>query len=238
LLEVKGIDVFYGDAQALWNVSLRVEEGEIVTLLGSNGAGQTTLLKTVSGLLRPRAGSVSLHEKRIDQTPSYEIVMKGIAHIPEGRGLFPNMSVFENITIGAYIPEAWRHKNETMERVFSFFPILRERSHQLAGTLSGGEQQMLTIGRALMARPTLLMLDEPSLGLAPIIVEQIFKIIQEINRQKVTVLLVEQNANIALQVSNRGYVLETGRITLNSRASELFMNEHVKKAYLGLTEDR
>ncbi len=237
MLELKDLEVFYGDAQATWGVSLQVKDGEIVTLLGSNGAGKTTTLKTISGILHPRNGTIHFDGARIDRTPPYEIVLQGIAHVPEGRGLFPNMTVLENLTIGAYVARAWEKRGESLNRVFSVFPILKERRNQLAGTLSGGEQQMVTIGRSLMAQPRLLMLDEPSLGLAPIIVEQIFSIIKEINREGMTILLVEQNANIALQVSHRGYVLETGRITLTDSAPSLLENAHVKRAYLGLHEE-
>lgn len=236
MLELKEVDVFYGDAQALWEISFQVEKGEIVTLLGSNGAGKTTTLRTISGILLSRKGTIHFNGTRIDHLPPYEIVLKGVAHVPEGRRLFPNMTVFETLIIGAYIPQAWERRVETLQWVFSLFPILEERKHQLAGTLSGGEQQMLTIGRGLMAQPKFLMLDEPSLGLAPIIVEKIFTTIQDINRHGVTVLLIEQNANIALQIAHRGYVLETGRISLTGVASELLKNDHVKKAYLGLYE--
>lgn len=237
MLELKDLDVFYGDAQALWDVSLYVEDGEIVTLLGSNGSGKTTTLKTISGIIHPQKGSIQLNETRIDRIPPYEIVLKGVAHIPEGRRLFPNMTVLETLIIGAFIPSAWKQRNEALERVFSLFPILEERKNQMAGTLSGGEQQMLAIGRGLMSHPKILMLDEPSLGLAPIIVDKIFKIIQDINGHGVTILLIEQNANIALQVAHRGYVLETGRITLTHQAKELLKDDHVKKAYLGLYEE-
>jgi branched-chain amino acid transport system ATP-binding protein len=237
MLELNELDVFYGDAQALWAVSLRIEEDEIVTLLGSNGSGKTTTLKAISGLIHPRRGSIYLNSERIDNIAPHENVLRGIAHVPEGRRLFPNMTVLENLTIGAYIAKTWVGRLEILQRVFSLFPILEQRGHQLAGTLSGGEQQMVAIGRGLMAQPKLLMLDEPSLGLAPILVEQIFTIIQDINRHRVTILLIEQNANIALQVAHRGYVLETGRVTLTGRASELLNNDHVKKAYLGLYEE-
>ncbi len=237
MLELHQVDAFYGDAQALWEVSLRVEDGAIVTLLGSNGAGKTTTLKTISGLLHPRNGSIHLDGVRIDRIDPYAIVLRGVAHVPEGRRLFSNMTVLENLTIGAYIPQAWAKRAEALQQAFSLFPILEERKHQLAGTLSGGEQQMLAIARGLMAQPKLLMLDEPSLGLAPLIVEQIFSILRDINRHRVTILLIEQNANIALQVAHRGYVLETGRIRLAGQAPELLQNDHVKRAYLGLSEE-
>jgi branched-chain amino acid transport system ATP-binding protein len=237
MLELRNLDVFYGDAQALWDVSLHVQEGEIVTLLGSNGSGKTTTLKSISGILHSRKGSIHLDGTQIAHIPPYEIVRKGIAHIPEGRRLFPNMTVLETLVIGAFIPSAWKHRSEALEQVLSLFPILRERKNQMAGTLSGGEQQMLAIGRGLMSHPKILMLDEPSLGLAPIIVDKIFKIIQDINGHGVSILLIEQNANMALQVANRGYVLETGRITHTDLAQELLRDDHVKKAYLGLYEE-
>jgi len=234
MLELNDLDIFYGDAQALWKVSLLVEEGEIVTLLGSNGSGKTTTLRAISGFLRPRNGSIYFKKERIDCIPPYEIVRRGAAQIPEGRRLFPTMTVFETLTIGAYIPRAWKMKAEAIQRVFSLFPILEERTNQLAGTLSGGEQQMLAIGRALMSHPKFLMLDEPSLGLAPIIVENIFNIIRDINQHGVSILLIEQNANMALQLAHRGYVLQTGRIGFTGPASELLENDQMKKAYLGL----
>jgi branched-chain amino acid transport system ATP-binding protein len=214
-----------------------VEAGEIVTLLGSNGAGKSTLLKAVSGILRPKKGSIYIDGARVDRIPSHEIVRKRIAHVPEGRQLFPNMTVYENLLVGAYVPVAWGERYKNIEEVFTLFPILKQRKNQLAGTLSGGEQQMLTIGRGLMIEPKMLMLDEISLGLAPILVEQIFGVLEEINRQGVTILLIEQNANIALQMAQRGYILETGVIKFSGKADELLENEHVKKAYLGTGEE-
>ncbi len=234
MLVVKGINVFYGDLQALWDVSFKVNKGEMVALVGSNGAGKTTTLKTISGLLNPRPGAISFLDKRIDKLPPHKIVELGIAHVPEGRGLFPLMTVIENLKIGAFTPQAWRKMDETLEWIFQLFPILKERKNQLAGTLSGGEQQMLAIGRGLMSRPKLLMLDEPSLGLAPKIVLSLFKLIEEINKEGVTILLVEQNVRQALELVDRGYVLETGKIVLEGRGKELIENEHVKKAYLGI----
>ena len=235
LLEVQEIDVFYGDAQALANVSLTVEQGEIVTLLGANGAGKSTTLRTISGLLRPRQGSITFGSQRIDQVPAHRLVELGIAHVPEGRRIFPGMSVMENLYMGAYNRSAWSERNRRLQQVIDLFPILAERRQQLAGTLSGGEQQMLAIGRALMARSHLLMLDEPSLGLAPRLVTQIFEIIGEIRQQQgVTILLVEQNAHMALQIADRGYVLETGRVVLNGTGKELLANQRVRQAYLGL----
>jgi len=234
MLSLSNLDVFYGDAQALWDVSLEVAQGEIVALLGSNGAGKSTTLKTISGLLRPRKGRITLGEIRLDTIEPSSIVGRGIAHVPEGRRLFPNMTVSENLRVGAYNTAAWAERHQIIETVYGMFPILAERRSQLAGTLSGGEQQMLAIGRALMSKPTVLMLDEPSLGLAPKVVESIFGILVEINQQGTTILLIEQNAHIALQVAHRGYVMETGRISLKGRAEELSQEEHVKKAYLGL----
>lgn len=237
MLSLENIHVFYGDAQALWGVSLTVQENEIVTLLGSNGAGKTTCLRTISGLLAPANGTISFCGVPIHGTRPYEIVRKGIAHVPEGRGLFPYMTVLETLTIGAFISEAWGKRNDALQRVFSLFPVLAQRRSQLAGTLSGGEQQMLAIGRGMMLQPRLLMLDEPSLGLAPIIVEQILQIIQSIATQGIAVLLIEQNANLALQVSHRAYVLETGRISLTGVASDLIQDPQIQKAYLGLYEE-
>ena len=235
LLEIHEIDVFYGDAQALNGVSVTVEEGEIVTLVGANGAGKSTTLRTVSGLLRPRRGYITLGGERLDRVPNHRLVSLGVAHVPEGRRVFTGMTVLENLKMGAYSGPARARLDATLAEVYELFPILRERSKQLGGTLSGGEQQMLAIGRALMSRPKLLMLDEPSLGLSPLLVGQIFKAIGEIRRQQgVTILLVEQNAMLALKVANRGYVLETGRIVLHGTGQELLVNQHVRQAYLGL----
>lgn len=234
MLNLSDLDVFYGDAQALWGVSMEVREGEMVTLLGSNGAGKTTTLKTISGLLHPRKGQIRLGEVRLDRVEPSSIVTYGIAHVPEGRRLFPNMTVMENLLVGAYNTNAWVERLEIIQTVYQIFPVLAERKNQLAGTLSGGEQQMVAIGRGLMSKPAILMLDEPSLGLAPKVVEMIFRILADINEKGTTILLIEQNAQIALQVANRGYVMETGRISLEGEASDLIQNEHVKKAYLGL----
>jgi branched-chain amino acid transport system ATP-binding protein len=234
MLKVDAIDVFYGDAQALDGVSLQVHEGEIVTLVGSNGAGKTTTLRTLSGLLRPRKGAITIGGTRLDKTPAHKVVGLGVAHVPEGRCLFPQMSVWENLTLGAYNTSAWKDRAEIMDRVYSLFPRLQERSAQIAGTLSGGEQQMCAIGRALMARPKLLMLDEPSLGLAPNLVEMIFQVIAEINQSGITVLLVEQNAYLVLQMADRAYVLENGRVTLSGSGQDVAANENVRQAYLGL----
>jgi len=233
MLDVKNIDVYYGDAQALWDVSFSVNQGEIVTLVGSNGAGKSTTLKAISGLVPPSSGEILLEGTRIDRAPAHSIVEMGIAQIPEGRRLWPGLSVQENLELGAYIPAARAIRGETMEWVFQLFPLLRKRRSQLAGTLSGGEQQMLAIGRGLLSRPKLLILDEPSLGLAPLLVDEVFETIQKINGEGMTILLVEQNVNVALAISNRGYVLETGRIVISGSGKELLADEHVKTAYLG-----
>ncbi len=233
MLDVKNIDVYYGDAQALWDVSFSVNKGEIVTLVGSNGAGKSTTLKAISGLVPPSSGKILLEGTRIDRAPAHSIVEMGIAQIPEGRRLWPGLSVQENLELGAYIPAARAVRGETMEWVFQLFPLLRKRRSQLAGTLSGGEQQMLAIGRGLLSRPKLLILDEPSLGLAPLLVDEVFETIQKINGEGMTILLVEQNVNVALAISNRGYVLETGRIVISGSGKDLLADEHVKTAYLG-----
>ena len=232
MLEIRDLHVYYGEIHALKGVSFRVAQGEIVTLLGNNGAGKTTTLKALSGLLAPRQGDVRLDGASLLGTPPHDIVQKGITHVPEGRRIFNRLTVAENLEMGAYT-RSDRGIGEDMERVCSVFPRLKERRDQVAGTLSGGEQQMLAIGRALMAKPRLLLLDEPSMGLAPVLVEQIFETVQTINAQGVTVLLVEQNAAMALSIAGRGYVLETGRIALEGRAAELADNPEVRRAYLG-----
>jgi branched-chain amino acid transport system ATP-binding protein len=232
MLKVNAIHVYYGAIHALKGVSFAVEEGELVTLLGGNGAGKTTTLKTLSGLLRPRDGSVALDGEALEKVEPHEIVRRGVAHVPEGRKVFPRFTVLENLQIGGYA----RAKNALgpeLDFVFQMFPRLKERHKQYAGTLSGGEQQMLAIGRALMAKPKLLLLDEPSMGLAPKIVEQILENIRVINKAGVTVLLVEQNAAMALAISHRGYVLETGSVILEGKAKELAGNDLVRQAYLG-----
>jgi len=234
MLRVSGINVSYGGAHVLWDVSLDVAEGETVTVVGSNGAGKSTLLKTISGLVRPTTGEMTFRGQRIDGLPPYRIVEMGIAHIPEGRKLFPQLTALENLWLGAYTKRAHEKKNETLEQVFKRFPMLRERQKQLACTLSGGEQQMLAIARGLMSQPELLVLDEPSLGLAPKLVMQVFDSIREIKQTGVEVLLVEQNVRHALELADRAYVLETGRVTLEGSCRELVNDEHVKKAYLGL----
>jgi branched-chain amino acid transport system ATP-binding protein len=233
MLGVNKINVFYGEAQALWDVSFTVNQGEIVTLVGSNGAGKSTALKSISGLVPPASGEIILDGARLDHVPPYRIVEMGIAQIPEGRRLWPDLTVLENMELGAYTKAARAVRHETMDWVFQLFPRLKERRSQLAGTLSGGEQQMLAIGRGLLSKPKLLMLDEPSLGLAPVLVEEVFRVIQEINKQGVTILLVEQNVLHALEIANRGYVLETGHVTLEGTGKELLRDQHVKSAYLG-----
>jgi len=234
LLSVDSVVAAYGEVRALWGVSLVVDEGEIVTLLGANGAGKTTTMRVLSGLLRPRSGTVTFDGLAVHRLPPPRIVQAGLVQIPEGRRLWPRMTVLENLELGAYAPHLRRRRLEGLEWVFSLFPRLAERRIQLAGTLSGGEQQMLAIGRGLMSRPRLLMLDEPSLGLAPILVREVFRIIEEINARGVTVLLVEQNVRQALEVAHRGYVLETGRIVQSGAAADLLEDPRIKQAYLGL----
>jgi branched-chain amino acid transport system ATP-binding protein len=233
VLQLEGIHTYYGSIHALKGVSLEVREGEIVTLLGSNGAGKSTTLRSINGLNRPRRGRIRFQGREITNAAPHTIVKLGIAQSPEGRRLFPRMSVLENLEMGAFQRTDRSGLKEDIERVFTLFPRLAERRSQKAGTMSGGEQQMCAIGRALMARPKLLMLDEPSMGLAPIFVEKIFEIVQEINKQGTPILLVEQNALMALQVAKRGYVLETGRVALADDAEKLRANEDVRKAYLG-----
>lgn len=234
MLKVDHIDVLYGDLQVLWDVSLDVFEGEIVVLLGANGAGKSTTLKTISSLLTPARGAITFQGQRLDQIPSHKIIECGIAHVPEGRRLFPEMTVEENLIVGALVAEAKAKRAETMEWVYQLFPRLLERRRQPAGTLSGGEQQMLAVGRGLMSLPKLLMFDEPSLGLAPILVQDVFKIVQKIRGEGVTVLLVEQNVKHTLSMCDRAYVLENGRITLSGTGAEFLDNPHIKEAYLGI----
>jgi branched-chain amino acid transport system ATP-binding protein len=233
LLELKDVRVRYGGIEAVKGVSFDVREGEIVTLIGGNGAGKTTTLKTISGLKRPTEGGVFFRGKRIDSLRADQIVGLGICQSPEGRHIFPRMSVRENLFMGAYGRKDKAEINSDFERVFTLFPVLRDRATQAGGTLSGGEQQMLAIGRALMSRPTVLMLDEPSLGLAPLLVERIFDLLREIHKQGTTILLVEQNAQMALQLADRGYVLESGEVVIADDAKALLGNEQVRKAYLG-----
>ena len=234
LLELEDVHTYYGAIHALKGISLDVREGEIVTLLGANGAGKSTTLRSINGLNHPRQGRITFQGTDITKTPAHQVVKMGISQSPEGRHVFPRMSVFENLEMGAYQRQKGTPEyKEDLERVFTLFPRLKERETQKAGTLSGGEQQMLAMGRALMARPKLLLLDEPSMGLAPIFVERIFEIVVEINKQGTPVLLVEQNALMALEVANRGYVLETGAVKLADSAAALRQNEEVRKAYLG-----
>jgi branched-chain amino acid transport system ATP-binding protein len=234
LLDVKDLNVYYGAIHALQGISFTVNEGEIVTLIGANGAGKSTTLRTISGLLRPRRGSVAFKDEDITMMPAEQIVRRGVVHVPEGRKIFAPLTVRENLEMGAYTRTDPAEIQQSLERVFTSFPRLKERITQLGGTLSGGEQQMLATGRGLMSHPTLLLLDEPSMGLSPIMVEEIFRIIQEINAQGTSILLVEQNALMALQVANRAYVLETGRIILEGSAKELRESTKVKEAYLGV----
>ena len=234
MLEVKNITVKYGVITALHDLSFSIKKGDIVTLIGANGAGKTTTLKTISGLLRPERGEILFNGEPVTRCPPHRLVKRGMSHVPEGRMVFANLTVSENLQMGAYLRRDKEGIEEDLERVFASFPRLKERLKQVAGTLSGGEQQMLAIGRALMSHPQFLMLDEPSLGIAPILVKTIFEQIVEINRQRqITILLVEQNANLALEISHYGYVLETGRILLQDESSRLRENPEVKRAYLG-----
>jgi branched-chain amino acid transport system ATP-binding protein len=234
LLKVNEIDVFYGDLQALRKASIEVNPGEVVSVIGSNGAGKSTLLRSISGILRPRRGKIAFNAEEISQVPTFRIVEHGISHVPEGRQIFPTMTVLENLEMGAQFPRTKKVKAETLEQVFTYFPRLKERHDQKAGTLSGGEQQMLAMGRGLMSLPELIMLDEPSLGLAPLLVSTIFEIIEKINQQGTSILLIEQNVFHSLKIADRGYVLENGRIVLDGRGRELLENPHIRKTYLGL----
>ena len=234
MLEIKNIDVFYGDVQVIWNASFDVQKREIVALIGANGAGKSTILKTISGMLRPKKGDILFENRPIYKIDPYRLVEMGIVHVPEARRLFVEMTVEENLDMGSLKGEARIQREKTREMVFGLLPRLKERRKQLAGTLSGGEQQMLAMGRALMANPRVLLLDEPSMGLAPVLVDSIFEKIQELNKLGTTILLVEQNARMALQIANRGYVLQTGEIVLSGSAKELQANEMVQKAYLGI----
>jgi len=234
MLKVNGINVFYGDMQALWDVSFEVNENEIVVLLGSNGAGKSTVIKTVSGMVRPGSGTLDFFGMKLEDTPADQIVKHGIVHVPEGRRLFPEMSVEENLVMGSLAPAPKRRRAQTLEKVFNLFPRLKERRKQHAGTLSGGEQQMCAVGRGLMGLPKILMLDEPSLGLSPLLAQEIFKIIRKINDDGVTVLLVEQNVKHSLAICSRAYVLENGRVVMGGDGKELAENDHIKAAYLGI----
>lgn len=233
LLELCDVTARYGDVQVLWGVSLAIREGEIATIVGANGAGKTTTLKTISGVVAAASGQIIFDGEKIERLPSHKISARKIAHVPEGRRLFPMMTVRENLELGAISEDARRLRSETLEEVFTFFPKLKEREQQLAGTLSGGEQQMASIGRGLMARPRLLMLDEPSLGLAPIIVKEMFEIIRRLNAEGITILLVEQNVQQSLKLADRAYVLENGRVVLEGEGSQLLDDERVRAAYLG-----
>ncbi|MFJ7637355.1 ABC transporter ATP-binding protein [Peribacillus sp. NPDC097264] len=233
MLTIEDINVYYGNIQALRGVSLTINQGEIVTLIGANGAGKSTMLKTISGLLKPKQGKILYENQSIGGKPAQSIVKMGISHVPEGRRVFANMTVEENLQLGAYLRKDKAEIKKDMEKVYELFPRLLERLKQQSGTLSGGEQQMLAMGRALMAKPRLLLLDEPSMGLAPLLVKQIFSIIEEINKTGTTILLVEQNANLALSIADRAYVVETGRIVLSGQAEELTASEEIKNAYLG-----
>lgn len=234
MLEVSNLDIFYGRIQALWGVSLNIAEAEIVALVGANGAGKTTLLKTISGMLRPASGRIEFVGKRIDGLQSHAIVDLGMSHIPEGRKLFPDMSVRENLELGAYSKRVWKQKQETLEEVYQLFPILKARQGQLARTLSGGEQQMVAIGRGLMSKPRLCIIDEPSSGLAPKVVDEIFQIIQRLRDQGIAIFLIEQNVQQTLEIAERAYVLENGRMILEGESVKLLEEEFIRKAYLGL----
>jgi branched-chain amino acid transport system ATP-binding protein len=233
MLVVENLNVFYGGIHALHNLSIEVEQGEIVTLIGANGAGKSTTLNAISGLVRPKSGHISFQGKNIEQMPVHNIVKLGIAQVPEGRRVFPELTVQDNLELGAYLRREKSAINHDIKRVFELFPRLQERRFQLAGTLSGGEQQMLAIGRGLMTAPQLMLLDEPSMGLAPLLVREIFRIVQEINRTGTTILLVEQNARMALSIAHRAYVLETGRVVFSGAADQIAQMDAVKKAYLG-----
>jgi len=234
MLSVNHLNVFYGDAQALWDISFIVAERSMVAVIGSNGAGKSTTLKTISNLLEPRSGEVRIGDKITTGLPAHHVVEMGVAHVPEGRQLFPMMTVYENLKMGSILPEAKVKRMETLHEIFEMFPILKGRKNQLAQTLSGGEQQMLAIARGLMLKPKLILLDEPSLGLAPMLVSQIFETTKEINRKGITVLLVEQNVQRSLEMADEAFVLENGRITLRGKGQDLLADDHVKKAYLGL----
>jgi branched-chain amino acid transport system ATP-binding protein len=234
MLQVRNISTFYGKIQALWDVSLEIHEGEIVVLVGANGAGKTTLLNTISGIVRPVSGRVEFIGKRIDGQPVAHIVEQGISHVPQGGRLFPDMTVHENLEMGAYLSHAWKQKEETMKHVYQIFPTLKEREKQIVMTLSGGEKQMVAIGRGFMSRPKLSIFDEPSYGLAPLLVLEIFRVIKSLREQGMTVLVVEQNVKQSLEMADRAYVLENGRIVLEGKSRDLLKDDYVRKAYLGL----
>lgn len=234
MLEVCNVDVRYGKIQALWDVCLEVNQAEIVALVGSNGAGKTTLVNTISGVVQPASGSVLFQGERVDGLPSHAVVRLGISHVPQGGKVFPDLNVRENLEMGSYPIHAWKQKTETFEQVYQLFPRLKERNNQLARTLSGGEHQMLAIGRALMSKPKLCIFDEPSYGLSPLLVKEMFKIIQSLREQGITILLIEQNVYQSLEIADRAYVLENGRISLQGDCDELLQSDHVRKAYMGL----
>lgn len=234
MLEVSHLNVFYGQIQALWDVSFKIDEKEIVALIGANGAGKSTLLNTISGVIHPASGTITYLGKRIDNMAPHQIVELGISHIPEGRKLFTDMSVRENLEMGAYGKQAWQARHETIEEVFQLFPRLKERAGQLARTLSGGEQQMVAMGRGLMSKPKLCIIDEPSNGLAPILVQEIFQIIKSLRERGITILLIEQNVRQTLENSDRAYVLENGRVVIEGTCAVCLSNEHIRKAYMGL----
>jgi len=234
MLQLNAVNTYYGKIRALWDVSLRVDEKEIVALVGANGAGKTTMLNTISGMIHPTSGTIQFCGLGIDRLLPYQVVKIGISHIPEGGKPFPDMTVHENLEMGAYHDETWKKREETIEQVYKIFPILKERAGQLARTLSGGERQMLAVGRGLMSRPKLCALDEPSYGLSPILVKEIFNVIKTLRDQGMTLLLVEQNVQQTLEIADRSYVLENGRIVSEGKSRELLQNDHIKKAYLGL----
>jgi branched-chain amino acid transport system ATP-binding protein len=234
VLAVNNIDTFYGKIQALWGVSLKIDEAEIVALVGTNGAGKTTLLNTITGLLHPASGSIEFLGQKIEGLKSHEILELGISHIPEGRKLFPEMSVYENLEIGAYTKRVWKNRREILDEVYGLFPVLKSRQGQLANTLSGGEQQMVAIGRGLMSQPKLCFIDEPSSGLAPLMVDEIFRIIPGLRDKGIAVFLIEQNVQQTLEISDRAYVLENGRVTLAGESKQLLQEELIRKAYMGL----
>ncbi len=234
MLEVKDLQVYYGLIQAIKGVSFEVNQGEVIALIGANGAGKTTILHTITGLIQPKAGSVIFEGKDITKVPGHKIVSMGMAHVPEGRRVFANLSVYQNLKMGAYIQKDKKVIGETLEMIYKHFPRLEERKNQLAGTLSGGEQQMLAMGRALMSTPKMILMDEPSMGLSPLLVKEVFSIIEYCHESGITILLVEQNAKMALGIADRAYVLETGNITMSGNAAEMLENEDVKKAYLGV----
>ena len=235
MLDITHLDVFYGDLQALWDISFKIDEGKIVTLVGSNGSGKSTIMKAITGQLKPKAGQITFNNRHIDNLPPHRIVERGICLVPEGRRLFPTMNVQENLEVGASTKTARKEKKSTITWIYEVFPVLKERARQQAGTLSGGEQQMLAIGRALMSNPKMLLIDEMSLGLSPIVVQDISRIIKEINQsKKITILLVEQDVQLALSLADEGYIIENGRIVGRGKSADLLCNEQVKEAYLGI----